>query len=83
MSTWKKVRSRDSSVGVACGYGLDYRQVGVPVPVGSMDTGAVSPRVKRQGREAYHSPPASAEVSQENVGLYIHTHIRLHGVVLN
>jgi hypothetical protein len=29
-----------------------------------MDTGALSPGVKRQGREADHSPPASAEVKK-------------------
>jgi hypothetical protein len=33
--------------------------------------GALSPGVKRQGREADHSPPASVEA------------LRLHGVVLN
>jgi hypothetical protein len=42
--------------------------------------GALSLRVTRPGREADHSPPSSAE---ENVGLHIHSHIRLHGVVLN
>jgi hypothetical protein len=40
--------------------------------------GDVSPGVKRQGREADHSPPTSAEVD-----LYIHSPIRLHGAVLN
>jgi hypothetical protein len=29
-----------------------------------MGTGALSPGVKRQGREALHSPPASAEVKK-------------------
>jgi hypothetical protein len=76
-------RSRDSSVGIATGYGLDDLGVGVPVPVGSrifsspyqtglevhptsypMGTGALPPGVKRQGREADHSPPASAEVKK-------------------
>jgi hypothetical protein len=38
-----------------------------------MDTGALSPGVKRQEREADHSLSASAEV---------HSPIRLHGVVL-
>jgi hypothetical protein len=45
-------------------------------------TGALSPGVKRQGREADHSPPTSAEV-KKNVDLYIHSPIRLHSVVLN
>jgi hypothetical protein len=69
---------RDSAVGIATGYGLYGQWVGVRVPVGvrffsaasgahpasyRMDTGALSGRgVKRPGREAGHSPPASAEV---------------------
>jgi hypothetical protein len=44
--------------------------------------GALSPGVKRPGREADHLPPASAEV-KKNVDLYIHSLVRLHGVVLN
>jgi hypothetical protein len=44
--------------------------------------GAHSSGVKRPEREADNSPPASAEV-KENVDLYIHSPIRLHGVVLN
>jgi hypothetical protein len=51
--------SRDSAVGVATGYGLDDRGVGVRVPVGTR-----SPGVKRLGREADHSPSASAEVKK-------------------
>jgi hypothetical protein len=43
---------------------------------------ALSSRVKRLGPEADHSLSASAEV-KENVDLYIHSPIRLHGVVLN
>jgi hypothetical protein len=38
--------------------------------------------VKRQGREADHSSPCSAEV-KECVGLYLHSPVRLHGVVLS
>jgi hypothetical protein len=75
------LRSRDSSVGIATGYGLDDRTVEVRIPVGSRIfstmsrpalgstqppfewvPGALSPEVKRQGREADHSTPASAEV---------------------
>jgi hypothetical protein len=41
-----------------------------------------SPGVKRLKREADHSPPTSAEV-KKNVGLYIQSTVRLHGVVLN
>jgi hypothetical protein len=44
--------------------------------------GALSLGVKRPGREAYHSPPSSAEV-KEWVELYLHSPTRLHGVVLS
>jgi hypothetical protein len=47
-----------------------------------MGTGALSPGIKRPGREADHSPPSSAEV--KNAWSYISTPpIRLHDVVLN
>jgi hypothetical protein len=73
------VRSRDSAVGTATGYGLDDRGVGVRVPVGSMlprpalgptqphihwVTGALSPGVKRPGHDADYSAPASADVKK-------------------
>jgi hypothetical protein len=77
-------RSLVRAVGIATGYGLDGRRLGVRVPVfknflfstssrpvlGSTQPPiqwvpeALSPRVKRQGREADHSPPASAEVKK-------------------
>jgi hypothetical protein len=69
---------RDRAVCIATGCGLDGRGVGVRVPVGARlissarrpdrfwgppwVPGALSPGVKRPGREADHSPPASAEV---------------------
>jgi hypothetical protein len=43
--------------------------------------GAVSPRIKRPGRDANHSSQARAEV--KNVNLYIHSPMVLHGIVLN
>jgi hypothetical protein len=44
--------------------------------------GALTPGVKRSGREADHSPPSSAEV--KNTWRYTPTPpIRVHGVVLN
>jgi hypothetical protein len=75
----KKTSGRDSVVGIAIGYGLDDRGVGVRVPVGSRIF--TSPRppdrlwgppnllandtaVKRPGREADFSPPSSAEVKK-------------------
>jgi hypothetical protein len=71
--------SRDSVVGIATGYGLDDRGVGVRIPVGSRIFSsprgpdwlsirwvpvALSPGVKRPGHEADHSPPTSAEVKK-------------------
>jgi hypothetical protein len=47
-------------------------------PVGSRGS---FPEEKLPGREADHSPPSSAEV-RECVELYLHSPIRLHGVVL-
>jgi hypothetical protein len=44
--------------------------------------GALSPGVKLPGREAHHSPPANSEI-KKNVDLYIHSPLRLHGVMLN
>jgi hypothetical protein len=76
--------SRNSVVGIATGYGLDHRGVGVRVRMGSRIffflrctgwlgptqppiqwvMGTLSPEVKRQGREADHSPPSNAEVKK-------------------
>jgi hypothetical protein len=44
--------------------------------------GALTLGVKRPGREADHSPPFSVEV-KECAELYLHSSIRLHGVVLS
>jgi hypothetical protein len=44
--------------------------------------GALSLGVKRPGREADHLPQSSAEV-KELVQLYLHSPIRLHGMVLS
>jgi hypothetical protein len=82
-TTCKIVGSRDGVFGIATGYGLDDRGIGVRVPVGSRIfstssrpavgptkpliqwvPGALSAGVKRQGREADHSPPPSAEVKK-------------------
>jgi hypothetical protein len=83
--------SRDSSVGIATGYGLDERGGGSSSP-GSvkmftspyrpdrlwgppisykMGTGGSSLGVKRQEREADHSPQTSAEVKKK--WIYIST----------
>jgi hypothetical protein len=46
-----------------------------------LGTGALSPGVKRLGREADHSPPSSAEI--ENGGAIPPLSTRFHDVVLN
>jgi hypothetical protein len=89
--------SRDSSVGIALGYGLDDRgsrglgiffttvsrtALGPTQPPIQWVPGALSLGVKRPGRETDHSPPSSAEV-KECQELYLHSPIRLHGVVLS
>jgi hypothetical protein len=48
----------------------------------TIDSGALSLGVKRPGSEADHSSPSSAEV-KECMELYLHSPIRLHGVVLS
>jgi hypothetical protein len=66
-------RSWDSAFGIATGYRLHNRGVGVRVlggqefstqPPIKRVSGALSPGVKRLGREADHSPPTSAEVKK-------------------
>jgi hypothetical protein len=44
---------------------------------------ALSPGVKRPGRVVDHSPPTSAEVKKIWIYTYIHSPIRLHGILLN
>jgi hypothetical protein len=56
----------------------EYRTPLVPV---KWVPGSLSPGIKRQGREADHTPPSSAEA--KNVELYLHYQTRLIGVVLN
>jgi hypothetical protein len=95
--------SRDSSVSIALGYGLDDLGSRVRLPAGagnfyihhrvqngsgahpaSYPMGIRGPflGVKRPEREADHSPPSSADV-KECVELYLHSPVRLHGVVLS
>jgi hypothetical protein len=88
--------SRDSVVGIATDCGLDDRGVGVLVgsrissslhrpdrlwglPLGV--PGALSPGVKRQCVKL--NTHIQLVRSQENVDPYIHSPIRLHGIVLN
>jgi hypothetical protein len=71
-----EIYGRDSAAGIATGYGLGDRGVGVRVPVRSRMAlrstqppiqrvlGALSPGVKRPGREDDHSPPTDAEVKK-------------------
>jgi hypothetical protein len=63
--------SRVSVVGIATGYGLDDRGVGVPSPgrvkkflFSTSSRTTLSPGIKRPGREADHSPLTSAEVKK-------------------
>jgi hypothetical protein len=89
---------RDSVVGIAMGYGLDDQGVGVPSPgmvknflFSTLYRPALGtthppiqwvPEVKRPGREAHHSPLASADV--KNMWICTSTPpIRPHGAVLN
>jgi hypothetical protein len=61
---------------------IEYRLDRLCGPPSLLSNGYRGSLVKREGREADHSPPASAEV-KKNVNLYSHSPIRLHGVVLN
>jgi hypothetical protein len=54
-------KSRDNVVGIATGYGLKDRGIGVRVPVGSR---IFSSAGRPQEREVDHSPPDSAEVKK-------------------
>jgi hypothetical protein len=87
-----------SSVGIALGYGLDDRGSRVRFPAGTgnfslhhrvQNGSGAHPASYPMGTrgcfpegEADHSPPSSAEV-KEWVELYLHSPIRLHGVVFS
>jgi hypothetical protein len=95
ISSSEKIKfNSDSAVGIAAGYGLDDRGVGVRVPLGSRIfssprspdrlqwlPGALSLGEKQQGREADHSLPTSAEVMK--MWTYKSAPPCLHSVVLN
>jgi hypothetical protein len=94
--------SRDTSVGIALGYGLDDQGSRVRFPAGAGNFSITASRTalgptqppiqwvpealslgaKRPRREADHSPPSSAVV-KVCVELYLHSPIRLHGLVLS
>jgi hypothetical protein len=71
---------RDSVDGNATGYGLDdggvstssSPAIGSPSLLSNGYGGALSPGVKRAGREADHSPPTNAEVKK--MWIYTSTH---------
>jgi hypothetical protein len=88
--------SRGSAVDVVTAYGLDDLEVGVRVPAWTefsllhiVHTGSGAhpasnqwvPGAKRQGREADHSSPASANIKKMWI-CTIHSPIRLHYVQL-
>jgi hypothetical protein len=89
------LRSRDSVVGIVTGYGLDDRGVGVWVPVASRIFSSPSrpyrvwgpPNVISNGYRGGGGKAAGSWswplTSNKCRGLYIHSPIRLHGVVLN
>jgi hypothetical protein len=74
--------SRDSSVGIATGYGLDDRMIWVRFPAGAGNfslhhrvqtgTGAHPASYTMDTGGAFHSPPSNAEV-KECVQLYLHS----------
>jgi hypothetical protein len=84
VTSCRESESRDSSVGIALGYGLDDRGCRVRFPTGLRFFFSSLPRPEwfwdppsllsdeYQGREADHSPPSSAEV-KELVELYLHS----------
>jgi hypothetical protein len=86
--------SQGSVVGIATGYGIDDCGVGVRVPLGqrTFSTSSIPtvgpttagignsfPVGKVSGSEADYSPATSTEVKK----IWMHSPIRLHGVMLN
>jgi hypothetical protein len=69
---------------ISCNTKQDDIQTGSapPQPTIQWVPGSLSLGVKWPRREAYHSPPSSAEV-KECVELYLNSPIRFHGVVLS
>jgi hypothetical protein len=79
-------------VGIATGYGLDDRGIGVRVLVGSRIFSSPRRRDRLWGASnllyngygvSFAGGKAAGAWGQENVDLYIHSPKRLHGVVLN
>jgi hypothetical protein len=80
-------------IGIAAGYGLygprmnsRQRQASIPALGPALSplqrvSKELSPIEKRLGRKANHSPSSSAEIKKGEP--YIHSPIRLHGMVLN
>jgi hypothetical protein len=81
--------SRGSLVGIATGYGLNYRGFGVRDPIESTNfnffilfrpaLGSTQPPT--QWAAGYSGRSVKLSRGEENVDLYFHSHIRLHGVV--
>jgi hypothetical protein len=79
---WLDDRGRSSSPSGVKNFHISISSrpaLGLILPPIQRVPGALSPGVKRQGREADHSPPSSAEVKKTWIYTYIHSLIRLHG----
>jgi hypothetical protein len=94
---WVTIRSRDSVVGIATGYGQDDRSAWVRVPVGSRISSSPRrpdrlwgpPNLPSNGYRGQSGPGVKLTTHLQIVtrsrrcDLCIHTSIRLHGIVLS
>jgi hypothetical protein len=76
------VRFSGGGLGIFLFTTVSRTALGPTQPPIQWETGALSLGVKRPGREAYHSLPSNADV-KERVDIYLHSPIRLHGLVLS
>jgi hypothetical protein len=74
------IQSRDSSVNIASGYGLNDQEAGFRVPV---ESGIFTSPSRPDRLWGPLNLLSNGYLGQENVDLYIHSPTRLHIVVLN